>query len=201
MAGPLPQQFRRQAPLASRETFALPLCRQEETPFSLCQGRELLTISSPLQYIEESVRLKEGTELFQTSNLDKRSLVLPCGRHRGKRSPQPHPLKQAENSIQVTLGKRRQLLSGRELLLPLSRGRDTLAREDRAPLASNQKSPLPHPRQEETESFLQSNETEKSSISIKNRQAPPRYRERRELRLPLSRQEETSFSLGKGRRS
>ena len=41
---------------------------------------------------------------------------------------------------------------------------------DRAPLASEKKSPLPHPRQEETKSFVQVDEKEESSIS-KNRQA------------------------------
>ena len=45
-----------------------------------------------------------------------------------------------------------------------------LAREDRAPPASEKKSPLPHPRQEETESFLQRNETKESSISISIKQ-------------------------------
>ena len=40
-----------------------------------------------------------------------------------------------------------------------------LAREERAPLASKKKSPLLHPRQEETETFLQSKETDKNSIS------------------------------------
>ena len=39
------------------------------------------------------------------------------------------------------------------------------AREERAPLASKKKSPLLHPRQEETETFLQSKETDKNSIS------------------------------------
>ena len=58
---------------------------------------------------------QKRTELFQTSNLDKRSLVPPAA-FKAKRSPLPHPLKQAENSIQVTLGKRRQLPSRRTLL-------------------------------------------------------------------------------------
>ena len=47
-----------------------------------------------------------------------------------------------------------------------------LAREERAGLASKKRSPLPHPRQEENESFFQVNE--------------------KELLVPLTRQEETS---------
>ena len=116
MAGPLPQQFRRQAPLASRETFACLSVDKKRLLSPFVRGESSWPFPLPFQYIKKSYDQKR-TELFQTSNLDKRSLVLPCGLHRGKRSPQPHPLKQAENSIQATLGKRRQLLSRRELFI------------------------------------------------------------------------------------
>ena len=54
-----------------------------------------------------------------------------------------------------------------ESSLPLGRGRDPPAREDRAPLASKQESLLLHLRHEETESFLQSSAAEESSFSKK----------------------------------
>ena len=50
-------------------------------------------------------------EVFQTSNLDKRSLVLLAAFRKEMRNPLPDPLKQAESSLQVTLGKRREFLS------------------------------------------------------------------------------------------
>ena len=46
-------------------------------------------------------------EVFQASNLDKKEM----------RNPLPHPLKQEESSLQVTLGKRRQFLSSELLYL------------------------------------------------------------------------------------
>ena len=64
MAGPLPQQLIRQAPLASRETFACLSVDKKRLLSPLCQGRELLTISSSF-----SIHQKE---------LDKRSLIPPA---------------------------------------------------------------------------------------------------------------------------
>ena len=81
-----------------------------------------------------------------------------------KRVP-PHP-----TPAQIIRGKRSEPLSSRKLLLNLNKspsnlkkmeGTSLLAREE----ASKTKSPRPHPRQEETENFLQVNDKEESSIS------------------------------------
>ena len=78
-----------------------------------------------------------------------------------------------------------------ESSLPLGGGRDPPTREDRAPLASEQESLLLHLRHEETESFLQSNATEQSSFSKKTDRP----------HQDIEKEESSSFSLGKARRS
>ena len=110
------------------------------------------------------------------------------------RSSLPHLLKQKESSLQVVLGNRREFLSGRELpyllvsRLFLKKMEATLllarVQGDRAPPASKKKNPLPHLRQEETRASCQ-----------QSRQAPPIWRERRELRLPLSQQKTSCLAL------
>ena len=77
MAGPLPQQFRRQAPLASRETFACLSVDKKRLLSPFVRGESSWPFQLPFQYIKKSYDQKR-TELFQTSNLDKRSLVPPA---------------------------------------------------------------------------------------------------------------------------
>ena len=101
-------------PSSFSRNICLPLCRLEETPFSLCQGRELLSISSSFSIHQKELTIKKDGALPNFKPSQEKS-DSPFGLQRAKRSPLPHPLKQAENSIQVTLGKRRQLLSRREL--------------------------------------------------------------------------------------
>ena len=118
---PLPQQLRREAPLPSRERreLGLPLSRHEGASVSLCQGREPLTISSSCSKLGRELPTKNNG--FQTSNLDKRSLVLgpPRGLQQEMRSPLRDPLKQEESSPLVILGKRREFLP-RELFYLLA---------------------------------------------------------------------------------
>ena len=85
---------------------------------------------------------------------------------------------------QVSRGQRREPRCSRELLYLLV---------SRLSVVRRLKRPRSEQGTKQTESFLRSNETEKASISKKDRQAPPTSRETRKLRSPLSRQEETSF--------
>ena len=164
MAGPLPQQLIRQAPLASRETFA-------------CLSVDKKRLLSPF------VRARAPDHFLLLFNTSKRAYD-----QKGRSSPKLQTLtREVWSSPAAFLGEREALnllLCYKQRTQSNSRGRDTLAREDRAPLASKQKSPLPHPRQEETESFLQSNETEKSSISIKKQTGPSKIS--RKKRAPFT---------------
>ena len=78
--------------------------------------RELLTISSSSSTQGRELMIKKkGWSSFKLPALTEKS-GPPCGLRREMRSPLPHPLEQEVNSIQVTLGERRQPLSRRELL-------------------------------------------------------------------------------------
>ena len=70
---------------------------------------------------------------------------------------------------------------------------------DRAPPASKKKSPLPHLRQEETSSFLQSDGTEESFISTKQAGPSNLTRKKRAPPTPQSAKNFLPHSLGKGK--
>ena len=139
---PLPQQLRREGPRPSRERRELRLPLSEFLTISSSSskhGRELLTVKN------------NG---FQTSILDQRSLVLPCGLQKEMRSPLRDPLKQEESSLLVIFGKRREFLS-RELFyllaslhLDLKKTEESslLGSMDRAPPAFNQKKGVAPPK-------------------------------------------------------
>ena len=114
-------------------------------------------------------------------------------------------LKQKESSLQVVLGNRREFLSSRELpyllvsrfFLKKMEATLLLARVkgDRAPPASKKKSPLPHLRQEETSSFLQSGGTEESFISTKQAGPSNLTRKKRAPPTPQSAKKTSCLTL------
>ena len=120
----------------------------------------------------------------------------------GNEKALPRPLRQEENSLQVTLGKRKELLVGRELLYLLTSLHPNLKKTEESSLlvtmdkvlqssvATSSALPLYFILDEKR---AYSNVVRKTRAPSQNsRQAPPTSRERRGLRLPLSRQKETS---------
>ena len=83
---PLPQQLRREAPLTSRERREVYPSVGTKGPPSLFVRRKssFLTISSSSSKLGRELTVKHNG--FQTSNLDKRSLVLP-GPSEGNEKP------------------------------------------------------------------------------------------------------------------
>ena len=177
------------------------------------QRRELLTISSSpsSKHGRELTIKKKGWNSSKLQALTREvwSSPRPHGLQEEIRSSLPHLLKQKESSFQVTLGKRREFLSSRELpyllvsRLFLKKMEATLllarVKGDRAPPASKKKSPLPHLRQEETSSFLQSDGTEESFISTKQAGPSNLTRKKRAPPTPQSAKNFLPHSLGKGK--
>ena len=128
----------------------------------------------PLPHREESLRSRGKDGVLPSFQPWQEKSRPPCGLQRVMRSPLSHPLKQEENSIQAILGKRRQLLSRRELPYKFSTSSST--------------------RRE-----LPPTEWDRRGSHLTRRQARPTSRGRRGLRLPLSRQEETSFLSWQGK--
>ena len=135
-----PSQNSRQAPPTSRERrgLRLLLSRQQDT-----SCLKLLTFSSSAFAQEE-----RKDEALQTFNLQRRKVWSWSS---------PLPSLQTQEIPRPGADGHRALHNS-QLLRP---GHGEVTEE----LASKQKSLLPHPRHKKTESFLQSNETEESSIS------------------------------------
>ena len=156
MRRPLPHPLNKKRALASLHPN---LKKTEKSSTSLQKQRKSSLVlprqeDSFLQCSETDEGPSQNSRQAPATSRERTGLRLPRER-RGLRLPLSR-----QETPPFSLGKRSN--SAADYLLFLFR---RWKRAYRSLLTSNNTSPLPHPRQEETESFLQSNVTEESSIS------------------------------------